>query len=69
MTSAIPAYPIAERESADGPVTIWGVPEDLDRLKHHRDLGIARVVVSLPSAPTQKVAPILDRWAELMRRI
>ena len=58
----------AGRDPASVPVTIWGVPEDLDRLKHHRDLGIARVVVSLPSA-THEVAPILDRWAELMRRI
>jgi probable F420-dependent oxidoreductase len=59
----------AGREPGSVPVTVWGVAEDLDLLKHHRDLGIARVVVSLPSAPTGEVLPILDRWAELIERV
>ena len=32
----------------------------------YRDLGIARVVVSLPSAQADRILPILDRWAELI---
>jgi hypothetical protein len=40
-----------------------GVPEDPDRLRRHRDLGIARVVVSLNSAPANEILPVLDRWA------
>ena len=40
-----------------------GVPEDRDRLRRHRDLGIARVVVSLNSAPANEILPVLDRWA------
>jgi hypothetical protein len=59
----------AGREPASVPVTVWGVLEDLDRLKHHRDLGIARVVVSLASAQANEVLPILDRWAEVMERV
>jgi hypothetical protein len=43
-----------------------GVPEDPDRLRRHRDLGIARVVVSLNSAPANEILPVLDRWAELI---
>ena len=35
----------AGRDPASIPVTIWGVPEDPDRLKRYRDQGIARVVV------------------------
>jgi hypothetical protein len=49
-------------------VTIWGVPENLDRLKRYRDQGIARVVVSLPSANRDETLPVLDRWAELIRQ-
>ena len=40
----------AGRDPASISVTIWGVPENLDRLKRYRDQGISRVVVSLPSA-------------------
>ncbi|MEJ0068104.1 MAG: hypothetical protein WDO24_04545 [Pseudomonadota bacterium] len=44
------------------------VPEDADRLARYRDLGIIRVIVSLPSAPADEILPVLDRWAELVRR-
>jgi probable F420-dependent oxidoreductase len=56
----------AGRDPASVPVTIFGAPEDLDRLQRYRDLGIARVVVSLPSAQADRILPILDRWAELI---
>ena len=51
------------------PVTVFGVAEDLDRLKLYRDRGIARAVVSLPSAEADEILPVLDRWAELIRRV
>ena len=44
-------------------------PEDLDALKRYRDKGINRVVAFLPSAKDDEVLPILDRWAELIRKI
>jgi probable F420-dependent oxidoreductase len=59
----------AGREPGSVPVTVWGVAEDLDLLQRHRDLGIALVVVSLPSARAGAVLPILDRWAELIERV
>ena len=49
------------------PVTLFRVGEDLDRLKQYRDLGIARVVISLPAAKQDAILPILDRWVPLMR--
>ena len=57
----------AGRDPAEVPVTVWGVPEDADRLRRYRDQGVARVVVSLPSEPAAKTLPRLDRWAELIR--
>jgi probable F420-dependent oxidoreductase len=58
----------AGRDSASLPVTMFRVVEELDRLRHYRDIGIARVVITLPSAMADQVLPILDRWAELIDR-
>jgi probable F420-dependent oxidoreductase len=55
------------RDPVSVPVTIFGVSDDLDQLRRYRDLGIARVVVSLPSAQVDEILPMLDRWAELIR--
>jgi probable F420-dependent oxidoreductase len=59
----------AGRDPADIPVTLWGPKLDLDTLRRYRDLGIARVVVSLESGPANAVLPQLDAWAEAMRSI
>jgi probable F420-dependent oxidoreductase len=59
----------AGRDPAVLPVTMFRVVEELDRLRHYRDIGIARVVITLPSAGANEVVPILDRWAEKMRHI
>jgi hypothetical protein len=56
----------AGRDAGSIPVTIWGAPDNLDRVKRYRDQGIARVVVSLPSAPSAEILPTLDRWAEII---
>src|SRR5271154_12713 len=58
----------AGRDPASVPVQFNNVPEDADRLAPYRDLGIVRVVVGLPSAPAAEILPVLDRWAELVRR-
>jgi len=59
----------AGRDPQDVPVTVWGPPMDADTLRRYRDLGIARVVVSLESAGRDAVFPVLDRWAEVMRNL
>jgi probable F420-dependent oxidoreductase len=57
------------RDPAGIPVTLWGPPADRDTLLRYRDLGIARVVVSLDSASPDSVLPAIDRWAELIRSV
>jgi probable F420-dependent oxidoreductase len=57
------------RDPAEVPITVWGVPEDLDRLKRYRDQGVARGVVQLAPQAADKSLPILDRWAELIRKL
>jgi probable F420-dependent oxidoreductase len=71
VTDFLPRF----REMADAtgralesvPVTVYGVGEDPDRLRQYRDRGVARVVISLPSAEAAEILPILDRWAALIR--
>ena len=59
----------AGRREEDLPITIWGVKEDRDALLADRDLGVARVVLSLASAKRDEILPELDRWAALIRAI
>jgi len=55
----------AGRDPASLSISTFRVPDDLERLKRYRELGIDRVVFSLPGDKDDKVMPILDRWAEL----
>lgn len=59
----------AGRDPATIPVTLFAVPPDIALLRRYRDLGIARVVVSLESARSDVILPQLDRWAEVMRQV
>ncbi len=57
------------RDLAGVPITIWGVGEDYDRLARYGDQGVSRLVVSLPPEGADKILPVLDRWAALIRRV
>jgi alkanesulfonate monooxygenase SsuD/methylene tetrahydromethanopterin reductase-like flavin-dependent oxidoreductase (luciferase family) len=59
----------AGRDPATLSVTLGGAPEDLDRLRRNRDLGVTRMNVRLPAAGEDELLPILDRWAQLIARI
>ena len=59
----------AGRDPRSLPVTIGGATEDLAKLQRFRDLGAARVNVSLPAEPADKILPVLDRWAGLIRQL
>lgn len=59
----------AGRDPASVPLTIYAVGEDLDQLRQYRDAGVSRVVVSLNSAKADEILPILDRRADLLRRL
>ena len=59
----------AGRDEASCPVSLTSVQEDLELLKRYRDLGVARVSVSLPAEKVETILPALDRWAELIRQV
>ena len=53
------------RDPATLPISIFRVPDEIDRLRFCESIGIDRVVFSLPAEKEDKVLPILDRWSEL----
>src|SRR5208283_849443 len=59
----------AGRDPQSLPVTLGGSPEDPDRLKRFRDLGAARVNVSLPAEGKDAILSVLDRWAGFIRQL
>src|SRR5438132_6792376 len=59
----------AGRNAPALPITLFGGTEDADLLKRYRDMGVARVVTTLPPEAADKTLPVLDRWAELIRRV
>jgi probable F420-dependent oxidoreductase len=60
---------VAGRAIETVPVTVFGAGDDRDRLQRYRDRGVARVVVSLPSAKADAILPILDRWTAVIRSV
>ena len=59
----------AGRDPASLPISIFRTPDSLERLKLCQDVGIDRVVFTLPAEKEDKIMPILDRWSELMRQL
>jgi probable F420-dependent oxidoreductase len=59
----------AGRDPASLPISLFRVPENLERLRLYEKIGIDRVVFSLPAEKKDAILPILDRWAELKRRL
>jgi probable F420-dependent oxidoreductase len=67
----MPRFRAMAKEAGRGdlPVTIGSAPEDLDRLRRLRDLGVARANLRLPAEPAAAILPVLDRWADLIHRL
>ena len=57
------------RDPATLPISIFRVPDEIDRLRFCEGIGIDRVVFSLPAEKEDKILPILDRWADLKRQL
>ncbi len=59
----------AGRSLNDAPITMFGAAENYDELMRYRELGVARVVAGLAPEKSDKTLPVLDRWAELIRKV
>ena len=56
----------AGRDPAELRVVPMAVVPDPGKLEHYASLGIEEVVLQLPSAPRDRVLPVLDAYAELV---
>ena len=69
----VPAFRKMAAEAGRDPKTLslrlGGAPDDPDRLKHLRDLGIDAVNLTLISETRDELLPILDRWAGYIRQL
>ena len=59
----------AGRDPASIEMTSWFPRRDADLMKRYQDLGFARVVFNLESEPADKILPVIDELAALMRTV
>ena len=57
------------RDPAALEISIFGMLPDEAALARYRDAGVTRAVFGLPPAPRSELLPLLDRCAELARRV
>jgi probable F420-dependent oxidoreductase len=50
-------------------ISVYGAPMDAETLRHLRDAGVQRAIFALPSAGADRILPLLDRGAALMREL
>jgi hypothetical protein len=50
-------------------ISIGGQGPDVDLIKRYQDLGVERVSCSLMSETAETILPVLDTWAEVIRRV
>lgn len=58
----------AGRKPGDAPVSIFGAVPEEPVLHRYQDLGIERAVFTAPSREREHVLPLLDTYAELIRK-
>jgi probable F420-dependent oxidoreductase len=51
------------------PITVYGAAQDARLIEEFQSNGVSRVVFRLPAAPRDKVLPVLDRAADVMRQV
>ncbi|HZP42548.1 MAG TPA: LLM class F420-dependent oxidoreductase [Candidatus Binatia bacterium] len=57
------------RDPASLSVTVYGVPQNVDELRRLAEAGVGRGIFALPSAGADVILPLLDRCADVARRV
>jgi probable F420-dependent oxidoreductase len=70
LTENLPKLEAAFEEAGRDPksvrITVFGAAPDQGKIDHYRELGVERVVLWLPPAPSDTVLPILDKYQQLI---
>src|SRR5271165_2326015 len=59
----------AGRDPASIEITLFGLGEDLDRVKRLAEAGVTRVVPMFPPVKADTVLPIVDRWTKIIQQV
>jgi alkanesulfonate monooxygenase SsuD/methylene tetrahydromethanopterin reductase-like flavin-dependent oxidoreductase (luciferase family) len=59
----------AGRDPASIEITLFGLAEDLDRVKRLAEMGVTRVVPMFLPEKAHTVLPIVERWTKIMRQV
>ena len=59
----------AGRDPTSIEITVWAPKQDPDLMKRYAELGVSRVVFALDSDKADKVLPVIDRLAGLLRKV
>jgi probable F420-dependent oxidoreductase len=59
----------AGRSMSEITLALFVAPADYDQARGRLEQGFTELIFALPSAPTAKVLPLLDRYAELARKL
>ena len=69
----VPAFRKMATEAGRDPkslsLRLGGAPDDADKLKHFRDIGVDAVNVTLMSETRDQLLPLLDHWAGHIRQL
>jgi probable F420-dependent oxidoreductase len=69
----VPAFRQMAKEAGRDPAALslrlGGAPDDADKLKRFRDIGVDAVNVTLMSETRDQLLPVLDRWAGHIRQL
>jgi hypothetical protein len=57
------------RDYQSVPISAWNLRFDADAVRKYQDLGVVRVITTLPPAGRDKILPILDRCANVISQV
>jgi len=73
LSDVLPKFREMGREAGRDPnaieVSLFGLGEDVDKLKRFAEMGVTRVVPMFPPDKADTVLPIVDRWTNIMRLV
>jgi hypothetical protein len=72
LTQAMPVLRAAAEEAGRDPDALRVVPFGTEptpgKMEHYRSLGVEEIVFSVPSAPADRILPVLDDYARYIER-
>jgi probable F420-dependent oxidoreductase len=73
IAEVLPKFRDMAREAGRDPgaieISLFGLGENLDRVKRLAEMGVSRVVPMFPPEKADTVLPLVDRWTNIMRQV